>query len=586
MSSIEFLIQNGNDLYEPIIEDSITWETERKGSPGKLSFNIIQDNVVTFNEGNAVRLRFNNNNVFYGFIFQKKRNKDNSIKIVAYDQLRYFKNKDTYVYENKRADEVIKMIANDFNLKCGTLENTNYKIGSRIEEDKTLFDIALNALDLTLENKKEMYVLYDDFGQLTLKNVSSLKLDTLIDADLIEDFDYSSSIDSNTYNKIKLSKENKDTGKREIYIAQDSKNMNAWGVLQHFETIDENVDGKSKANALLKLYNQKVKSLTVKDVIGDIRVRAGSLIAIVLDLGDIKLQNYMLVDKTKHTFKNNFHTMDLTLVGGEFVSTLASSNSSNSSKNNSSSSTGSSSNSHSKGKEVTALFTAYYPANTALQGGMYDAQGNRLNPKNKTCAAPKSIPFGTKIKVQGTGTSRDGEIYTVTDRGGAITIKNGVYHFDILMGNKKEAYAWGRKKGKAVILNNNQTSSSSSVASNNKKASQIITLAKGKLGSKYVWGATGPTKFDCSGFTSWLYKQAGITIPRTSRDQGKAGTYVAKSNLQPGDLIFFNKPISHVGLYIGDGQMIHASNPTRGVVKDNINSNHYKKIYNTSRRFL
>lgn len=586
MSSIEFLIQSGNDLYEPIIEDSITWETERKGSPGKLSFNIIQDNVVTFNEGNATRFRFNNNNVFYGFIFQKKRNKDNSIKIVAYDQLRYFKNKDTYVYENKRADEVIKMIANDFNLKCGTLENTNYKIDSRIEEDKTLFDIALNALDLTLENKKEMYVLYDDFGQLTLKNVSSMKLDTLIDADIIEDFDYSSSIDSNTYNKIKLSKENKDTGKREIYIAQDSNNMNAWGVLQHFETIDENVDGKSKADALLKLYNQKVKSLTVKNIIGDIKVRAGSLIAIVLDLGDMKLQNYMLVDKAKHTFKNSLHTMDLTLVGGEFVSTLASSNSSSSSKNNSSSSGESSSNSTSKGKEVTALFTAYYPANTTLQGGFYDAQGNRLNPNNKTCAAPKSIPFGTKIKVQGTGTSRDGEIYTVTDRGGAITIKNGVYHFDILMSNKKEAYAWGRKNGKAIILDNNQTSLDSSATTNNKKASQIITLAKGKLGSKYVWGATGPTKFDCSGFTSWLYKQAGITIPRTSRDQGKAGKYVSRSNLQPGDLIFFNNPISHVGLYIGDGQMIHASNPTRGVVKDNINSNHYKKIYNTSRRFL
>ncbi|MBO3444011.1 NlpC/P60 family protein [Clostridium sp. CCUG 7971] len=584
-NNIEIVLQNGNNLYEPLVEGDLVWETQRKGAPGKLSFNILKDDVINFGEGNAIRVKFNNKNIFYGFIFNHSRNKDKLVQVVAYDQLRYFKNKDTYIYENKTATEIVQMLAKDFNLNCGTLENTKFKIKSRVEEDKTLFDIVLNALDTTIENAKEMYILYDDFGQITLKNISSMKLDTLIDGDVSEDFDYSSSIDGNSYNKIKLSKDNKETGKREIYIAQDSKNINSWGILQYFESINENVDAKVKADALLKLYNQKVKSLNIKNVFGDIRVRAGCLVAVVLDLGDMKVQNYMLVDKVKHTINSDEHYMDLTLVGGEFVSTLASSSrSSGNSKGNSSSDNSSNTTNSTKGKEVNALFTAYYPANNSMEGGLYDAQGNRLNPKNKTCAAPKSIPFGIKIKVQGTGTSRDGEIYTVTDRGGAITVKDGVYHFDLLMSTRKECNTWGKKKGKAAILNNNQISTSST--SNSKKASQIITLAKGKLGSKYVWGATGPTKFDCSGFTSWLYKQAGITIPRTSRDQGKAGTYVAKSNLQPGDLIFFNKPISHVGLYIGDGQMIHASNPTRGVVKDNINSSHYKKIYNTSRRFL
>lgn len=584
-NNIEIVLQNGNDLYEPLVEGDLVWETQRKGAPGKLSFNILKDDIINFGEGNAIRVKLNNKNVFYGFIFNHSRNKDKLVQVVAYDQLRYFKNKDTYIYENKTATEIVQMLAKDFNLNCGTLENTKFKIKSRVEEDKTLFDIVLNALDTTIENAKEMYILYDDFGQIALKNISSMKLDTLIDGDVSEDFDYSSSIDGNSYNKIKLSKDNKETGKREIYIAQDSKNINSWGILQYFESINENVDAKSKADGLLKLYNQKVKSLDIKKVFGDIRVRAGCLVAVVLDLGDMKVQNYMLVDKVKHTINSDEHYMDLTLVGGEFVSTLASSSSSSSnSKGNSSSDNSSNTINSTKGKEVNALFTAYYPANNSMEGGLYDAQGNRLNPKNKTCAAPKSIPFGTKIKVQGTGTSRDGEIYTVSDRGGAITVKDGVYHFDLLMSTRKECSTWGKKKGKAVILDKNQTSTSST--SNSKKVSKIITLAKGKLGSKYVWGATGPTKFDCSGFTSWLYKQAGITIPRTSRDQGKAGTYVAKSNLQPGDLIFFNKPISHVGLYIGDGQMIHASNPTRGVVKDSINSNHYKKIYNTSRRFL
>ena len=560
----------------PVVENEITWETVRKGVPGQVKLNILKDNVINFEEGNSIRVKVNNNNVFYGFIFKKDRSSDSVIKVTAYDQLRYFKNKDTYVYENKTASEIIKMLAKDFNLKCGVIEDTKFQIGARIEEDKTLFDISLNALDETIQNAKEMYVLYDDFGQLTLKNINSMKLDTLLDKDLIEDFDYSSSIDSNTYNKIKLSKENKKAGTREIYIAQDSSKINSWGVLQYFENIDENIDGKEKANALLKLYNHKVKSLNVKNVLGDIRVRAGCLLAISIDLGDMKLQNYMLVDKVKHTFTNDEHLMDLTLVGGEFVSTLASSSGAGRPKKKKHDSEG-----YQTGREVPALFTAYYPANNAMEGGFIDAMGNRLNPNNNTCAAPKSIPFKTKIQVQDTNTSKDGEVYTVTDRGGAINIKNGVYHFDLLMGSRSECNRWGKKHGKAVIL-----TKSKGTNTGNDKINKLIDTARSKLGCRYVWGATGPNTFDCSGLTQYCYRQIGIHLPRTSREQGRAGTYVSKSNLQPGDLIFFNNPITHVGLYIGNNQMIHA--PTTGdVVKvANINNSYFKRNYNTSRRFL
>ncbi|WP_270942519.1 XkdQ/YqbQ family protein [Romboutsia lituseburensis] len=587
-NNIEIVLQNGNDLYEPLVEGDLVWETQRKGAPGKLSFNILKDDVINFGEGNAIRVKLNNNNVFYGFIFNHSRNKDKLVQVVAYDQLRYFKNKDTYIYENKTATEIVSMLAKDFNLNCGTLEDTKFKIESRVEEDKTLFDIVLNALDTTIENAKEMYILYDDFGQITLKNISSMKLETLIDGDISEDFDYSSSIDGNSYNKIKLSQENKETGKREIYIAQDSKNINSWGILQHFESVNENVDAKAKADGLLKLYNQKVKSLNLKKVFGDIRVRAGCLVAVVLDLGDMKIQNYMLVDKVKHTINSGEHYMDLTLVGGEFVSTLASSGSSSSkSKGNTSndSSSNNNANNTTKGKEVKALFTAYYPANNSMEGGFLDAQGNKLNPKNNTMAAPRAIPFGTKIKVQGTNTSRDGQIYKVNDTGGAITIKDNVYHFDILMGSKRECDAWGKKHGTAIILDESQSSSSNNTGSND-KASKVVNLAKSKIGRPYVWGATGPNTFDCSGLTSWCYKQIGITIPRTSTEQGAAGKYVSKSDLRPGDLVFFNKPISHVGMYIGDGNMVHAPKPGDAVKIVSININHYKSIYNTARRFL
>ena len=88
---VELLIQNGNKVYIPVVEEGISWMTERKGSPGQLTFKVVKDDIINFTEGNAVRLRVDNKNIFYGFIFIKKRNKENIITVTAYDQLRYLK---------------------------------------------------------------------------------------------------------------------------------------------------------------------------------------------------------------------------------------------------------------------------------------------------------------------------------------------------------------------------------------------------------------------------------------------------------------------------------------------------------------
>jgi len=267
-----------------------------------------------------VAFKVDNTNLFYGFVFKKKRDKEKIIKTTAYDQLRYLKNKDTKTYTNKRADELVKMIANEYQLNIGTLENTGYAIAKKAESNQSLFDMILNALDETIRNRKEMYVLYDDYGKLCLKNLERMKVGLVIDEETGENYDYESSIDSDTYNQIKLTYDNSDTGKREIYMAKDSSNIEKWGVLQYFDTIDEKTNGAVKAKALLDLYNQKTRSLEIKNALGDVRVRGGSLIIVNLDLGDVKLKNFMLVEKAKHTFKNGEHFMDLTLKGQNFIS--------------------------------------------------------------------------------------------------------------------------------------------------------------------------------------------------------------------------------------------------------------------------
>ena len=324
--SVELLISDtsGSKAYIPVVEEGIEWSTERRSTPGKLTFSVVKDSTISFEEGAAVRLKVNGTSIFFGFVFSKKRDKDGVISVTAYDQLRYLNNKDTYVYENKTASQLVKMIAEDFSLNLGTMEDSGFVIASRVEENTSLFDMIENALDLTLQNNKEMFVLYDDFGKLTLKNISSMyvgKNDSylLIDEETGENFEYTSSIDSDTYNKIKLTFDNEDTGKREVYIAKDTSHINEWGVLQYFDTLSEGENGQAKADALLKLYNSKTRNLKITNAIGDTRVRAGSMVAVKLDLGDIKVSNFMLVEKVKHTFKLDEHFMDLTLRGGEFV---------------------------------------------------------------------------------------------------------------------------------------------------------------------------------------------------------------------------------------------------------------------------
>jgi peptidoglycan DL-endopeptidase CwlO len=86
-----------------------------------------------------------------------------------------------------------------------------------------------------------------------------------------------------------------------------------------------------------------------------------------------------------------------------------------------------------------------------------------------------------------------------------------------------------------------------------------MTTALAKLGKPYRWGAMGPNAFDCSGLVKWSFAQSGRSLPRTSRAMASVGTPVRKADLQPGDLVFFYQPISHVGIYIGNGKIVHAS---------------------------
>ena len=144
-----------------------------------------------------------------------------------------------------------------------------------------------------------------------------------IDEDTAQGYSYTSSIDSDVYNRIKLAWDNDETGVREVHVMNNTASQSKWGTLQYYEKLDNalnTADLQTKAKALMKYYNVIHRELTMQKVFGDVRARAGTSVCVGMGLGDINIKNYMCVEKAKHTFSNGLYTMDLYLSGirGEF----------------------------------------------------------------------------------------------------------------------------------------------------------------------------------------------------------------------------------------------------------------------------
>ena len=138
----------------------------------------------------------------------------------------------------------------------------------------------------------------------------------------------------------------------------------------------------------------------------------------------------------------------------------------------------------------------------------------------------------------------------------------------------KQQAAEEKAKEEAAAQDSGSSSGSGSTSTSDSsyatKAEKALAFARAQIGKPYVWGATGPDSYDCSGLTQAAWKAAGVSLPRTTYDQVNAGTTVSLANAQPGDLIFFYDDISHVGIYIGNGMMIHAPKPGAYVREESV----------------
>ena len=199
-----------------------------------------------------------------------------------------------------------------------------------------------------------------------------------------------------------------------------------------------------------------------------------------------------------------------------------------------------------------------------------------------------SCKSGYGVKVKDAYTGLVGLFYIDED---THTWEEGIYKVDLTLAFENmmnEVNAETNENSPDSSSSNTGNTSSNSNSSSSEGNSKIVDLAESKLGCKYVWGATGPNTFDCSGLMYWCHKQLGISIPRTSLEQSKSGKLVSKSDLQVGDLVFFkttSAPVGHVGMYIGNDQFIHAPNKNKPVKVDSLSSSYYSSRYVNARRY-
>ena len=209
-------------------------------------------------------------------------------------------------------------------------------------------------------------------------------------------------------------------------------------------------------------------------------------------------------------------------------------------------------------------------ADVTIGYGLVQSDGSTLNVRSgpaTTYDKVASLSDGAVVTIVGI----DSGWYKVTTSGGTT----GYVSSDYMVTCKDSAGSRG---------------DGTAVAASSSLGQQVADYGLQFLGTPYVYGGNGPSCFDCSGFTSYVYRHFGYTLNRTASTQLSNGVSVSKSELQPGDLVFFkyntSKAASHVGIYIGNGQFVHASTNTYTVKTDTLTSGHYANVYVGARRIF
>ncbi|WP_418658146.1 XkdQ/YqbQ family protein [Clostridioides difficile] len=550
--------------------EKVTWSGDYKSPSRTLEFSIVQSaNDINFKQidipiASTVCFYVDDKEIYRGIIINRsKDSSNNSISFTSKDMgFLLTQSEVSYNFKDKLVEDIAKQVFNDNKLSIGNIPKTGVKY-TKMFIGVTGYDTIMSAYTEASKTTKKKYMIEANLDKFNVIEKGTVTLNIMFEegSNLINT-SFSESME-NVKNKVLVVDQygNKISEKIDDKIFKDV-GVIMQKVIQQQE--NSTVDVESEFKGIEQTCNLKGY--------GDVSCITGRGVKVKDSYTGLVGLFYIDTDKHNWDSSGNYE-IDLDL---NFQNIMDEKTAGQDEQKEESS--GLNGDGTLNGREVKAEFTAYYPSNNAMEGGYYQAMdGKRLIPSNNTCAAPSQLKFKTKIQAKCAGTKIDGKTYTVTDRGGAIKVTNGVYKIDILMSSKEECNKFGRRKGTIIIGDGTGYTNATG------KAGTVIAEAKKHLGKPYKWGGNGPSNFDCSGLMVYCFKKVNVNLPRTSRQQATKGKKIEKNNLQAGDLVFFHNPISHVGLYIGNGEYLHAPQ-TGDVVK--ISKLSGRKDFNTARRVL
>lgn len=304
---IELLIGNkSTGKVWTVKPESVTLTTHRTGNPGVLKFTVIKAGTLSFTEGDEVSFSVDGELQFSGWVFTKSKDRWGVIDVTCYDRLRYFKANASYAFYGRTAGAIIREIAEDLQISVGEIADTGYALPSFVQQDQSCLDIVGLAVQQTLLNTGDIYVFYDNGYGVSLQKAGDMIAPYMIgEKSLLLDYTYTTDIDTQTYNSVKLARPNETTGRADVFVAQDSDTIAQWGLLRLYQTVDEALNDaqvKARAVASLQYYNQRLRTLKFTSL--GVPLRAGQMLLMkVPGLGDINLDQYVLVEQVSHTYK-------------------------------------------------------------------------------------------------------------------------------------------------------------------------------------------------------------------------------------------------------------------------------------------
>lgn len=314
---IELFVIKDTEWLE-LVAESVSLEGHRYQAPRSIEATIIikqgDQTYYSVTEGDTVLFKWKGKELFRGIVFARTPD-EHTLAFSAYDMLQYLvKNKDVYVFSNQRADQIIRRIANDFQIPTTSIANTGYTIKSLvIKNDTTLYDIILKALKQTKSQTGRHYQLYSEKGKLGLRAWPDPSEVWVLETGVnITGYQYSTSInDTATRVVLRRQKDNK-TYKAS---AKDSSGLNKYGVLQYTETVTDDINkAQLQQRADVRLAEKKGVKKELKNIqaVGIPVVQSG--LPVYISIPEAGIKKTYWVDTDRHEFKGTKHTMTIDVV--------------------------------------------------------------------------------------------------------------------------------------------------------------------------------------------------------------------------------------------------------------------------------